>query len=55
MCGQVCDRVLPTYSATDHSEGAAQPLSRLPDDGTYDVLKHVTDLITPDVCTFWCK
>lgn len=46
---------LPIHSATDHSEGAAQLPSGLPDDGTYDVPKHVADLLTPDMYTFWCK
>ena len=29
-------------------------LTGLPDDGTYDVPKHVGYLLTSDVCIFWC-
>ena len=32
----------------------AMVLSGLPDDGTCDVPKHVVDLLTSDVYTFWC-
>jgi hypothetical protein len=40
---------LTTYCASDHFWGATLSTERHPDDGTYDVPKHVGDLLKSDV------
>jgi hypothetical protein len=40
---------LPSYHATDHSEGVTLALSGIPDDGIHDVPKQVGGLLTSDL------
>jgi hypothetical protein len=41
--------VLPIYCATEHFEGTMLYTEKIPDDGTYDLPKHVGDLLMSDV------
>jgi hypothetical protein len=47
MCVKLCDCVFTHILRNG-------PFSGLPDGGTRDVPKHVGDLVTSDVYTYWC-
>ena len=45
---------LPTYNATDHSEGVTLAADWTACCGTHEVPKYLGDLLTSEVYTFWC-